>query len=440
MNTSKPLEVIAIDDLSPEDVAMLQALYSRSPASVREHLEKLRNVGSGKFMSQYYVKYGHKSIADCGDTTLFIENVSMLVAKAVQDWGLYSGQESSTRYIDFSKQGWDDPVNTPQSYAVMHRWVQFYLDALEPMTEHLFQVYPRRSTDKEEDYVRAIKARAFDIMRGFLPAGMHTNLSWHTNLRQAYDKLAELIFHPLSRVRAVAYAMAHTLKDKYRHSGFERVLKSSIPETEADRYRKSMVEEYSYFTPSFTPEFRLSVTLDDVGLAEYIDAFRDRPKGVELPRFMGDLGQITSEYLLDFGSFRDVQRHRNGIVRMPLLTTRYGFNEWYLQQLAPSLRAPAQELLDHQREEIAALPCSAVEKQNYIAMGYDVPVRITQGLPAFVYRMELRTAKTVHPTLRRRVQQEVAHFRSVHPEVVIHADMDQDDWDVRRGTQTILAR
>lgn len=40
---------------NPEDRAMVQALYSRDPRSVTEHLEKVRRVGSGKFMAQYYV-------------------------------------------------------------------------------------------------------------------------------------------------------------------------------------------------------------------------------------------------------------------------------------------------------------------------------------------------------------------------------------------------
>jgi len=36
--------------------------------------------------------------------TLFVEGLSMLGAKAIQHSQLYSGQESSTRYIDFSQQ------------------------------------------------------------------------------------------------------------------------------------------------------------------------------------------------------------------------------------------------------------------------------------------------------------------------------------------------
>src|SRR3954470_22058500 len=81
----KTPQIFTIDDVPPEDLAMLQALYSRSPASVTTHLDKVRSSGSSKFMSQYYVGYGHASIGDCGFTTVFIENYSMLAAKAIQD-------------------------------------------------------------------------------------------------------------------------------------------------------------------------------------------------------------------------------------------------------------------------------------------------------------------------------------------------------------------
>src|SRR3989338_7034678 len=96
--------LFVIDDQHPEDLAMLQALYSRSGASVMEHLEKVKAAGSGKFMESYYIGYGHESIGDCGSTTIFIEGVSMFAAKAIQDNRLYNGQEASTRYIDFSRQ------------------------------------------------------------------------------------------------------------------------------------------------------------------------------------------------------------------------------------------------------------------------------------------------------------------------------------------------
>ena len=62
--TDKTNKIVILHDLHPEDGAMLQALYSRSPAGVESHLDKVEKAGAGKFMSQYYVGYGHASIGD----------------------------------------------------------------------------------------------------------------------------------------------------------------------------------------------------------------------------------------------------------------------------------------------------------------------------------------------------------------------------------------
>ncbi len=106
---------------------MLQALYSRSPKSVHEHLAKVRKDGSGNFMSQFYVGYGHKSIGDCGTTSIFIEGLSMLAAKAIQQWPLYSGQEASTRYMDFSQA--HCVFETPEEDGIQQQWMRLYRQA-----------------------------------------------------------------------------------------------------------------------------------------------------------------------------------------------------------------------------------------------------------------------------------------------------------------------
>lgn len=110
--------IFIYDEFNPEDTAMMQALYSRSPKSVAEHVEKVKKTGSGKFMEKFYVGYGHQSIADCGSTTIFIEQISILADKAIQDWPLYSGQETSTRYVDMSKQLIIDPLNRDRKSVV----------------------------------------------------------------------------------------------------------------------------------------------------------------------------------------------------------------------------------------------------------------------------------------------------------------------------------
>ena len=64
------------------------------------------------------------------------------------------------------------------------------------------------------------------------------------------------------------------------------------------------------------------------------------------------------------------------------------------------------------------------------------------ALPALVYVLEMRSAKTVHPTLRRLVHRIVETFEAELGEraFALHVDRDPDDWTVRRGLQTITER
>ncbi|HEV7424035.1 MAG TPA: FAD-dependent thymidylate synthase, partial [Candidatus Paceibacterota bacterium] len=197
-------KVIVLDTgsvIGPEAAAMLQALHSRSIGGLESHLKILSEKGPDNFMKNFYVGYGHKSIGDCGTASLFIEGVSMLTAKAIQDWALYSGQESSTRYIDFQIQPFKNPAGTPEGEEIVEAYRKFYIESLEPTKEYLKKLFPMNEGEKENIYLKAIAARAFDILRGFLPAGSTTNLAWHTNLRQAADKIAIIRHHPLLEVR-----------------------------------------------------------------------------------------------------------------------------------------------------------------------------------------------------------------------------------------------
>src|SRR3989344_9046553 len=175
--------------INQEAEAMLQALHSRSTGGLKNHLQILMNKGSANFMQNFYVGYGHKSIGDCGTTTLFVEGISMLAAKAIQDNPLYSGQEASTRYVDFSQQPFIDPTKTAQGERLLEMQRQFYLAAQNPTREYLRDVHPKEEGEKDSLYTKAINARAFDITRSLLPAGASTNLAWHTNLRQAADRI-----------------------------------------------------------------------------------------------------------------------------------------------------------------------------------------------------------------------------------------------------------
>ncbi len=393
-------EVIVLDTgavIDAEAEAMLQALHSRSTEGLRGHLEILAKRGPENFMANFYVGYGHKSIGDCGSVTLFIEGVSMLAAKAIQDWPLYSGQESSTRYLDFASQPFISPIKTKKARETQETLRQFYTENIEAIKASLKVRFPIEKGQKESVYEKAINARAFDIMRAFLPAGASTNLAWHSNLRQAADKIMQLRHHPLKEVRYIADALEKALKEAYPSSFGHKKYK------ETEEYIALTMQRYYYHNKK-CPD--CAMTRCDINNA-LIDPktrklLKARPNGkTELPKHISGVANFTFEFQLDFGSFRDIQRHRSLVQRMPLLTMDLGFEDWYMSELPETVRKNARKMLKEHKKTLKGLGASPEELQYYIPMGYKVANLVTGTLPAWVYTAELRSSSSVHPTLRR---------------------------------------
>jgi len=312
--------------------------------------------------------------------------------------------------------------------------------------------YPKKEGEKQETYDKAVKARVFDSLRGFLPAGITTQLSWHTNLRQAGDHLNGLILHPAKEMKDIAEVTLDQLVVKYPSSGFDTQIAAvsgeSTKDTDAARRRllwdSEVSEKYSYHDYD-TATDAVAMTFNGPGLCDEVISshkllFEERPRGCILPHFVSDFGQVTSEFLLDYGSWRDIQRHRNGVCRSPILSTRYGFETWYLDQLDDDVRSAAAVLLAEQMRDIAKISDDPVIRQYYTALGFKVPTYLTYALPALIYVMELRSGKAIHPTLRKKIHGMIHKFKEKFPTVMLHVDMDPNDWDVRRGNQTITAK
>lgn len=431
------------DEFDPESTAMLQALYSRSAESVEKHVEKVKETGSSNFMSSFYVGYGHASIGDCGFTTLFIEGLSIIATKAMQDNPLYSGQETSTRYIDFSKQAIIDPVNSKRSGKILQNWIDFYTQATEEVKEHLKKNFPLQPGEKEGVWQRAINARCFDILRGFLPAGVTTQMAWTTNLRQAHDKLSLLCHHPLKEVRDIAEDCLHNLKDKYPSSFNHKKYKDQENYLRESAFRSS----YPLYNPNESPihEFTYTSTIDNAELEkkDFI-AIYDRPVKTNLPRHIGEYGTYTCEFELDYGSFRDLQRHRNGFCPIPLLDAKQGFHEWYLTRLPESLNLSATNLLLEQYREIEIMKeennVSPEVLQYYYPLGAKVRCKVVYDLPQMVYVTELRSGSTVHPTLRHIAHKMHFALKTEHPSLNLYTDLSEDKWSIKRGHQDIYEK
>jgi len=423
--------------IGPESQAMIQALHSRSTGGVKQHLEILAKKGAENFMANFYVGYGHKSIGDCGTITLFIEGISMLAAKAIQDWPLYSGQEASTRYVDFSQQAFINPVGTAEANEILENWRKFYLASREPVESHLKKQFPIQEGETEKIYDKAIAARGFDILRGFLPAGASTNIAWHSNMRQVADKLALLRHHPLEEVRHIADKIQEALMEVYPSSFGHEIFETT------ENYNDQWMNEDYYFTHDAYPETTLLHNGLDIKLLEtYRKILATRPFKTELPKFVAQAGTVQFGFMLDFGSFRDIQRHRAINQRMPLLTTEHGLEKFYLNSLPEEVRQKAETIVASQEEKIKKLDIQPELAQYYTAMGYNLPNMVRGDLPALVYLIELRSTRFVHPTLQRRAIEMAGIL--VHEfgkfGLKLHLDDDPGRFDVKRGEHDIVMK
>ena len=420
---------------SPEVSAMLQALYSRNPASIATRIEALTPEGAQKFMDRFYLNYGHNSIADCGNVTLFFEGVPMHVAKAIQSHALYNGQEASTRYMDFST---NDALNTsgnPRVSEIQAAWLAFYRGSQERLKEHLREQFPLQENEDPKVYERAINARTFDVLRSFLPDGMPTNVSWTVSLRVARDHLSMLTQHPDLDVRTVAQQALDGLAELFPGSFGKRVSDEKLAE-----YQQILA-----LIPSLTDAHRSigndiqatnAVAMNAMS-TEVREWFKRRPPFVIVPDVFKMLGDVSVRMLLDYGSFRDIQRHRAVAIPVPVLDVDLGFETWYLDQLPADLRAQAEVLIQSQTTAIQAIN-NRYERQLATAMGFRVPVVITGGLPGTIYYVELRSRTDVHPTLREKIRVVGQKLREQLPDIALQVDDNTDDFSRRRGTSTII--
>lgn len=430
-------EVIILDTgsvIDAEAEAMLQALHSRSTGGLRSHLQVLAEKGADNFMEKFYVGYGHHSIGDCGDTTIFIEGVSMPAVKAVQDNPLFRGQESSTRYLDFSKQPFIDPTGTDKGKRLLEKQRQFYIDAQEPTRQWLKKLHPKNEGEKQSIYGKAIDARTFDITRSLLPAGASTNFAWHTDLRQAADKLMFLTHHPLPEVRNMASAIKEALQKHHPHS-----FGHDIPDY-TEKYQDLIAEYYYYHEPDCPDEPTINFdNIDRNELNKFEELFTKRPPKTGLPKFIGQAGTLDIRYQLDYGSFRDIQRHRAITQRLPLLTTELGFNQWYIDNLPKTVRDKLPDHLNLIERTIGELDIPRELQQYFIPIGYNTSNRFTGDLPATIYMVEIRDSRFVHPTL-----QKVAHnigLQITHElGIKLNVDPEPSRFDIKRGEQDIIAK
>lgn len=251
-NIDKP--VFAIYNLPQEVVGAMFSRYSRSDKSVRRlfldefwdpsissfslNNKKLKKAEerTSNFYKRVYAEFGDDSVIQVGSVHVAFEYVSQIAAKAIEDQRIGAAYiEKSTRYVNFGSSNdgrflfMDVPeIKKSPFYKDYLKWnndaFNFYNKALPIATEHLRNKYPIEeqtfemiSTGKafkfkdfpdqsekeklQRAYERALKAKAFDTVRVFLPTTSVTNLGAHLSGQAAEFTINKMLASKYSEVR-----------------------------------------------------------------------------------------------------------------------------------------------------------------------------------------------------------------------------------------------
>lgn len=418
MSNQKILVLNGTDIGDPEVLAMLQAFYSRSPMPIEERLRTLngddKELKEDKIraaMKRYYVDFGHASIADCGGATVFVENISMLAAKIIQDDPLYNGQECSTRYLDFAKQPFLTAHGSDAEMKIQETWralYQEYLPKLVLWAQANFGL-DVVSDKVPEDKVQATwestcKAIAFDVARGLLPCGTSTNVAWTGTLRRLGDRCKEMAQHPLKEVRDIAKNVHAALYAKHPNS-FKPILNCSEDNVQSTLYSSDFAD---YDVLAEAPIIRSSWFPESIPVGQFAAILTNVTNGTMHEKAAASLMYFNLSGQLDFGSFRDLQRHRNGLNQLPLVGSwgadrAISLNSYYtriLKEVDLVLFREVQELV----ETVEAFVIENEGLQYLLPMMTNVPTRLHWNLGQVRYVLGLRSKTSVHPTLRAWVQ------------------------------------
>jgi thymidylate synthase ThyX len=171
-----------------------------------------------------FFEYGDDSVAQLGGVHLACEQASNLLTKVLERGRLMSYMEKSTRYVAYDTRlpsGRYRYYRSPEILASplgaryvgdMDRMFDSYAQLLPVLYEWFAQKHPRAEGVSDFAHRRAVKAKAFDTLRGLLPSAATSNLGIYGS-GQGYEALLlRMRAHPLPEARDYADLMLTELR------------------------------------------------------------------------------------------------------------------------------------------------------------------------------------------------------------------------------------
>jgi thymidylate synthase ThyX len=408
-----------------------------------------------------FFEYGDDSVAQLGGVHLACEQASNLLTK-VLEWGrLMSYMEKSTRYVAYDARlsngryrYFRDPVILDSPLGAryvgdMDRIFDHYAELL-PVLQGLFaERYPKEPGDSDFVWRQSVRAKAFDVLRGMLPAAATSNLGIYAS-GQAYESLLlRMRAHPLTEARTYADLMLTELRKvipswvrrvdvadrgvawsaymERNHSAM-RLLTTGIfgaqpldleaapggdPEVtliDFDPDAEVKVVAAMLLPHTYLPERQVEARVARMTEQERLDVVRtyagDRTNRRHRPGRALERAGYRFEVLSDYGAFRDLQRHRLLTIEWQDLSPLHGYT-LPAAVVAAGAEGLYRSTMDRSARLYQALGEQFGPTQAAYAVALAFRVRYTMQFNAreAMHLLELRTTPQGHPEYRKVGQQ-----------------------------------
>lgn len=488
-NVDRP--VFLLKNLPEEVIAVLFAYYSRSRDTLRRNLLKLieeRELGldgrlrwwgmdeaelakakqkAKEFHEKWVVGYGHSSVAEHAMAHVALEDVSIIASKVIEDMRLASYTEKSTRYVAFDA---DRYCREPRITASAHRdlyeqtvrhLLRTYVELTDPVIDAIKAEAPRQSTRVAGSYNAACRAKACDILRYLLPAATLTNIGMTINARALEHLLTKLFSHPLQEIREIAALLkgeAQTLIPtliKYAdHSTYIAETQTTMEalgrellgdESVASPHGVVLVQypeeaEAEMVATILYPASRLPMgevrarveKLSREERERVLDEYLRRRGPHDQPLRALERCYYTFEITVDYGAYRDLQRHRmatqvrqelspdHGYATPPEIEA-FGHGQRFKEGMALAAEAYRIIVRDLPREAAYVLP-----------LAYRIRVLYTWNLRELHHFVQLRSAHQGHVSYRRVAQEVWRELDRVQPLLAKYIRVDLSDYPFAR--------
>jgi len=435
---------------NPEIVSVAFGKCSRSPESFDQIIKELDADKSRKFHEKWIIGYGHKSVMEHAVLSMAFENVSILATKVLEDNRLASYTEKSTRYQKFDKSRYYKPPKLMVSDLGLfyEKTVDFYFDSYEKIVEKMFEFiqnkYPQEKGIDDKLYQSRIRNKVFDNCRYLLPVATQTNLGMTVNARQFEYAVVKMITHPLEELQQIgqeakkaAMKIIPTLikfaeKDQYIYDTaknlskitekiFKKIpSKNSQPVTlvkfdqEAEeKILVALLYKFSHLPyKQIASQVRKMTKKDKEGIIE--TAVGKMQRRDQAPREF-EHAYYTFDILMDYGAFRDIQRHRMSTQTNQMVTTENGYStpeeiiEAGLKDQYDQVMSKADATF---RKISKRFPFAA---QYCVPLAYKKRTLITMNLRELYHFVKLRTGPAGHVSYRRIAQEIYRQVKEVHP-------------------------